>query len=182
MRKRKYNGIVVLGNESLFGEHKLGNVLYLVAAPEAGFDLGKRLYGLGYLSANWGINQENAAWFDSIKPAITPPNLVFAIVWNILYFFIAVSLFLAWQAGGGYHRKLLVYAYGTNLFFNFIWTYIFFEMRNPLLAFADIILVLASIILIMRVDEEISKEAFQLMVPYLIWILFAIIINYFVVV
>lgn len=118
-------------------------------------------------------------WYNSIRPAITPPNYVFPIVWNILFFLIAVSLFLAWtKAKNVKMKKKVALVFGINLALNVLWSVLYFGMHNPLLAFIDIILMIASVVWMMVVCWKVSKISSWLLSPYLIWISFASILNF----
>ncbi|MBU0666349.1 MAG: tryptophan-rich sensory protein, partial [Nanoarchaeota archaeon] len=86
-------------------------------------------------------------WYESIKPKLTPPNWVFPIVWNILFFLIALSLYFVWTAKNKEIKNKTFLFFGINLFLNALWSFLYFQMKNPLLAFFDIILIWISIIM-----------------------------------
>lgn len=109
-------------------------------------------------------------WYLDNRPSFTPPNWVFAPVWTVLYLLIAFSLYLSWIKTK--ERKKLIVIYGVNLFANVLWSYLFFELRNPLLAFLDLLVIFASIPVMMYISER-----KWLLVPYLLWVTFAGVLN-----
>jgi translocator protein len=121
---------------------------------------------------------QTSSWYDSIRPAITPPGYVFPIVWSILYLMIAVALYFSWKSAGRADKRAVALTYGINLLANALWTLFFFGMKNPALAMADIVIIWFSILAMMQVSKKIDKRAFYLLVPYLLWVSFASILNY----
>jgi len=118
-------------------------------------------------------------WYESIKPAITPPNYVFPIVWTILFILIALSLYFAWiKARKEEEKNIVVLVFTGNLFLNIIWSFLFFTLKNPLYAFYHIFLLEFSIILMIVALWKIEKKAAYLLIPYLLWVSFAMILNY----
>jgi len=132
--------------------------------------------GLGsiFTSQNTGSD-----WYNSIKPTITPPNIVFPIAWSILFFLIALSLYFC-RIGSKNKNETssIAIVFGVNFMLNIIWSILYFGMKNPRLAFFDIILLLASIVSILLLSWKISKKSFWLLMPYFIWVCFASILNY----
>jgi tryptophan-rich sensory protein len=137
------------------------------------------VYGFAMVGGLFTSGSVNSEWYNSIKPDITPPNWIFPIVWNILFFLIGVSLFLAWtKAKNAKIKKKVAWAFGTNLFLNILWSVFYFEMQNPFLAFVDIIFLIASIIWMANICFKINKNGGWLLLPYLVWVCFASLLNY----
>jgi translocator protein len=123
----------------------------------------------------------NSLWYNLIKPTITPPNFVFPIVWSLLFFLIAVSLYLALTSTKDkLIRKKIGIVFGINLLLNALWSFLFFELRNPAFAFYEIILFEISIFAIMAVLWKVNKISVWLIVPYSLWVGFASILNYLI--
>jgi len=118
------------------------------------------------------------SWYESIKPSITPPSFVFPIVWNILFFLIALSLYFAWTNSKKLDKKKLILIFGINLILNAFWSFLYFKMQNPLYAFFDLILIWISILGMIFVTYKINKKSSYLLVPYLLWVSFAGILNW----
>ena len=101
------------------------------------------------------------------KPPLSPPSIVFPIVWTILYLLLGYSSYRVRE------DKDSLKLFYTNLFINGIWTLVFFNMQNYLQGF---VLVLAMIILqvfILIRFKKVDELAFKLNIPYLIWLFFA---------
>ncbi len=131
---------------------------------------------LGNIFTTGGVKSD---WYLSVKPSITPPDLVFPVVWGILFFLIALSLYFAWTNCSQAQRPEVTLVFGANFALNVLWSFLFFKLRNPLLAFAEIILLLLSILAMILFTHKIDKKASYLLVPYFAWGAFASVLNYF---
>ena len=115
------------------------------------------------------------SWYLSLnKSELNPPSYVFGLVWPILYIFMMVSAFLA-------HKKIFS-LFIVQLFFNAIWSWLFFRFQMPLVALLDIYLLIVINIYILNLMYKESKLAFFLFVPYVLWISFASYLNLFIVI
>ncbi|MBN2250633.1 MAG: tryptophan-rich sensory protein [Candidatus Altiarchaeota archaeon] len=119
-------------------------------------------------------------WYASInKPELSPPNWVFAPVWSTLYVLMGVSAYLVWKKGlGSRGVKTALLAFVIQLALNAAWSFIFFGMRNPFLAFVEIIALWVSIAATILLFYRISRPASYLLVPYIVWVSFAAYLNY----
>ena len=119
-------------------------------------------------------------WYAGInKPAFNPPNWIFGPVWTILFILMGIALYLVWTK----KKKGKIGAYflfGTQLFFNLLWSYLFFKIHSPILALVDIVVLWYLILQIIIAFKKINKTAGNLLIPYLLWISFASILNFFV--
>ncbi|MDD5012632.1 MAG: tryptophan-rich sensory protein [Candidatus Nanoarchaeia archaeon] len=123
----------------------------------------------------------NSAWYESIRLPITPPNWVFPVVWNILFFLIALSLYFALSSIKNKKLQLnLKIVFGINLLLNALWSFIFFSLQSPTLAFFELIIFWFSITIMIYTTWEINKKSSLLLIPYLLWVNFAGILNYFI--
>ena len=121
----------------------------------------------------------DSEWYESIKPSITPPSWVFPIVWNILFFLIALSLYFALTNSKTQKLKTKIYfVFSINFLLNITWSVFYFGMKNPLFAFIDLIFLWFSIIAMILVTYKIDKKASYLLIPYLLWVSFAGVLNY----
>jgi len=122
-------------------------------------------------------------WYEGIRPAITPPDFVFPIVWTILYAFIAVSIYLAWNDAGTSKRRWTVgLLFVLNLLANAAWTPLFFGLRMPALALADLVIVWITAIVLAVYLWPVNKGASALLWPYVAWAAFAGVINFMIVI
>lgn len=118
------------------------------------------------------------SWYDSVKPSITPQNWVFPVVWTVLFYLIAVSLYYAWLNSDNKEKKKIKLYFGINFILNITWSILFFTLHNPAYAFIIIILLLISIIQLIIFNWKIRKEASYFLIPYLLWVGFASVLNY----
>ena len=118
-------------------------------------------------------------WYMSINKAPwNPPSWVFGPVWTILYIMIAVSGWLVYNSDAPRRKKrTALIVYGFQLFFNLIWTFFFFTLKNPILGAIDIIVLLIVIAINIRVFLPLSRAAAYLLIPYFIWVLYATTLN-----
>lgn len=116
-------------------------------------------------------------WYNSVRPAITPPNWVFPVVWTTLYIMIALSIYFAFTNAKKSQKKTLYFLFGANLIFNLLWSWLFFGLHLPILSMADIILMWITIISLIFYNYRISKLSSWLLVPYFLWVSFASILN-----
>jgi len=122
----------------------------------------------------------NSSWYNSIRVSLVPPNWVFPVVWNILFFLIALSLFYAWTSGKKESRKRVAIVFGINLFLNALWSLLFFSLKKTNLAFFELIVLWVSILFMIFTTRKINKKSAWLLVPYLLWLTFAGILNYLI--
>jgi tryptophan-rich sensory protein len=122
-------------------------------------------------------------WYQTIeKPWFTPPNWLFGPAWTTLYILMGVSLYVVWRKtttdrSKRSTRSAAFAAFGTQLGLNALWSFLFFGLRSPQLAFAEIVILLASIIVTIIIFQKISKLASILLLPYAAWVAFASTLN-----
>jgi len=134
--------------------------------------------GVGFLSGF--LSMTSASDYKNFnKPPFSPPGWVFPVVWTILFFLMAVAAYRIWMKGksGGDVKKALV-LYGTQLFFNFLWSIIFFRFRLYAIAFLELLVLLVFILLTTFEFFRIDKASGYLMIPYIAWVSFAGVLNY----
>lgn len=119
-------------------------------------------------------------WYaDLAKPALNPPSFVFGPVWTVLYALMGIAAFLVWKKSkGNKSAKPALIIFGIQLALNAAWSIIFFGMQSPGLALVDIILMWIAIIATIFAFNKISRTAALLLLPYLLWVSFAMYLNY----
>lgn len=116
-------------------------------------------------------------WYANLnKPFFSPPNSVFGPVWTVLYFLMGVSLYLIWTSKNKLKRSALKIFF-IQLTLNALWSIIFFGLKNPLLAFIDIVALWITISLTIKHFYKISKPASYFLIPYILWVSFATLLN-----
>jgi len=117
-------------------------------------------------------------WYRNlVKASWNPPAWVFGPVWTILYVMIAVAGWLIFISKKSKLRKRALVFYSLQLFFNFLWSFLFFYFQNPLLGLIDIILLVVFIALTLRATWDLSRMAAYLLLPYFLWTLYALTLN-----
>ncbi|MBN2854524.1 tryptophan-rich sensory protein [Patescibacteria group bacterium] len=131
---------------------------------------------VGSLFTSTGPN----SWYNLIeKPAFNPPNWVFGPVWTLLYILMGISAFLIWRRG--LRKKevrfaLLIFIF--QLVLNLFWSFIFFGLENPGIAFTEIISLWFAILATILSFYQVNKVAAFLLIPYILWVSFAAFLNY----
>lgn len=118
-------------------------------------------------------------WYAGLnKPVFAPPNWLFGPVWTLLYFLMGVSFYLIWKQGfKKKSQKIARNIFLTQLALNFIWSPVFFGLRAPLLALLIIGAMWFAILLTIQKFYPLSKTAAYLLIPYLLWVSFATLLN-----
>ena len=119
-------------------------------------------------------------WYESLKkPFFSPPNWIFGPVWVSLYLLMGISLFLIWQRreNNPQAKKGLILFF-IQLILNAFWSVAFFGLRSPLLGLIDIVLLWIAILLTIKSFFGISKTAALLILPYILWVSFAVLLNF----
>ncbi len=123
-------------------------------------------------------------WYRTLnKPFFSPPNWVFGPVWTILYALMGVSLYLVRKKGikNKKTRTAILY-FMIQLTLNFLWSLIFFGLHSPVWAFVTIVFLWITILILMMKFYPLSKTAAYLLIPYIIWVSFASLLNLSIVV
>ena len=120
--------------------------------------------------------------FDSVKkPPLSPPGIMFPIVWTILYVMMGVSSDLIYKEKDNVNVKVevknLLIIYTVQLVFNFFWSIIFFKFAMYKFAFVWLLILWALVLLYIIKSYKINKVASYLMMPYLMWMTFAGYLN-----
>lgn len=120
------------------------------------------------------------AWYNTLsKPSFSPPAWVFGPAWTILYILMGISLFLVWtKKSEGDIKQSALYIFFAQLFLNAIWSPIFFGLQSPFTALIIITLLWLTIIININIFYKVSKTAALLLVPYLLWVSFATVLNF----
>ena len=134
--------------------------------------------GTAALGAAW-TNLSVGDWYVTLaKPSWIPPKWVFGPVWTTLYIGMAIAAWLVWRNKGLGEAWLPLLLFGVQLFLNAAWSALFFGMRNPGIAFADIVLLWFAILATIVAFRRVSNLAATLLVPYLAWVSFATALNW----
>lgn len=136
------------------------------------------VYLVAFVGSLFTSPNTSTDWYESIKPSITPPSFVFPIVWNVLFFLIALSLYFAWTNSKKKEKPILISIFAINFALNILWSIFYFGLKNPILSFVEIIILWISIWAMILITRKINKTSMWLLVPYLIWVAFAGVLNF----
>ena len=109
-------------------------------------------------------------------PALSPPSVVFPIVWTILYILMGISAYLIYSSNSQ-NKDRALRIYGVQLLLNFIWPIVFFNMQMYLLAFIILVVLWITVLVMIMSFYRISPLAAYLQIPYLLWLTFAGYLN-----
>lgn len=124
---------------------------------------------IGSLATAPAIN----TWYRYLhRPALSPPNWLFAPVWTTLYILMGISLYLAWR------RRARLTWFWLQLALNTTWSLVFFGLRSPGLALLNIAALWFSIAAAIKDFRRKSLPAAWLLIPYLAWVTFAAYLNF----
>jgi benzodiazapine receptor len=119
-------------------------------------------------------------WYPTlVKPSFNPPNWIFAPVWSMLYIMMGVAAGLVWNRID--HEKEVVknalIFFAVQLGLNALWSYLFFGLKNPMLAGVEIVILWLMIYETYTKFAKINSIAGYLFIPYLLWVSFAMVLN-----
>jgi len=147
-----------------------------------------------------------ATWYAGIaRPPLSPPNWVFGPVWTLLFALLGVALFLVWKSGwrvknpvlagkgrrawnpvserlwsGDWQKANIIALFSVQYVLNVLWSFLFFGLHLPGLAFFELLALLCSIVYVMVNFYRVSKAAAWLLLPYLLWVTFAGLLNFMI--
>lgn len=145
---------------------KIGKIILAIIIPLA----------VGGLSALITMNQMEL--FETVaKPPLAPPRWLFPVAWTILYILMGIASYLLYIADTEEGREALV-LYGVQLFFNFFWSIIFFNLEAYWFALIWLFIMWIIILLLLIKSRKVDERAFWLLLPYFIWTTFAFYLNF----
>ena len=132
----------------------------------------------GFLGSFSTMDSVNTWYADLSRQSFTPPDWAFGVVWPILYVMMGISAFMIWNKGLSSRQvKVALGLFILQLVLNGLWTPIFFGLHMIALALAEITLLWVAIIITILAFWRISRAAAYLLLPYILWVSFAIALN-----
>ena len=118
-------------------------------------------------------------WYQTLnKPSFNPPDWVFGPVWTTLYILMGISIWLVWKNEDSKTRTIAIKIFWFQLAFNVFWTYLFFGIKKIGLSFIEILFLSCLILINIIYFFKINKTASYLLIPYLVWVLYASLLTY----
>ena len=126
-----------------------------------------------------GLSTDIGTWYAGLRqPPWKPPDAWFGPAWTLIYALTAMAGVTAWRSTlSSRERDWLLIAFAFNAFLNVLWSLLFFRLRRPDWAFAEVVFFWSSIVLLMGVSWRMSRLAALLLLPYLLWVTFAALLN-----
>jgi benzodiazapine receptor len=119
-------------------------------------------------------------WYAALeKPFFTPPSWLFAPAWTALFILMGISFFLVWRKKGHPQFRTALVFFVVQFILNILWSAAFFGLRAPLLGLIEIVVLWIAILLTIIYFFKVSRLAGALLVPYLLWVSFASLLNYY---
>ena len=132
-----------------------------------------------FLPGIFGGRFAPGSWYQGLaKPALTPPGWAFPVAWTVLYMMMGISLFLVLRTTRPSIPKIALSAFALQLLFNGLWSWIFFGLQRPGLAFAEILVLWLAIVVSAVQFWKIRRAAGLLLLPYIGWVSFAAWLNF----
>jgi tryptophan-rich sensory protein len=122
-------------------------------------------------------------WYQGLKePSWRPPDEAFGVIWTVIFSLAAVSASFAWRdTADARRRQLIVGLFAANGFLNVLWSMVFFRLKRPDFAMIEVGALWLSLLVLVIVTARTSKRASALLLPYLVWVAIAAVLNYEVV-
>ena len=132
--------------------------------------------GLGGLATMSSVT----SWYPTLnKPGFTPPNAVFGPAWSLLYVLMAISAWRVWRRPGpGNARRTALGLWSLQLALNFAWSFLFFGLRAPAVALAEILVLVVALAATLVASWRVDRIAGLLLAPYLAWVGFATLLTF----
>ena len=140
--------------------------------------------GVGFLSSTISkllLKMDISEFYSQlIKPSFAPPANIFPIVWTIIFVLMGVSYYLI-SKNDKKDPKVndAIFYYYLQLGLNFLWSILFFGLDLRFTSIFNILILIVVLIMIFKF-YKIDKRAAFLNIPYLLWLIFALFLNYFI--
>ena len=121
-------------------------------------------------------------WYTTLQlPSFAPPGWFIGIVWITLYTLMGISLYLVWDKGlRNKQVKNSLSVFGIQLILNALWSILFFGLRSPLLGLIEIVFLWIAIAVTILKFYRVSRTAALLLLPYIIWVSVALMLNFYI--
>jgi len=121
-------------------------------------------------------------WYTTLeKPSFNPPDWIFTPVWITLFTLMGIALFLVWKKGlekPGVKTAMMIF--GIQLLLNAFWSVFFFGLQTPMYALIEILVLWVAIVWTITAFFNISRAASFLLMPYFLWVSFAMVLNFYI--
>ena len=115
---------------------------------------------------------------EIIKPLLSPPPILFPIVWTVLYALMGYGAAKIFISPASKERAMALRLFGLQLFFNFGWCFIFFSLQYFGMAFLWLLALIITVVGMIFFFRKIDRVVAYAQIPYLLWLLFATYLNF----
>ncbi|MBU2634408.1 MAG: tryptophan-rich sensory protein [Nanoarchaeota archaeon] len=129
----------------------------------------------GIIGSIFTVSSVGSWYLELNKPVFNPPSYLFGPVWIFLYFLMGLALYFVWVKKDVKNALILFF---VHLFLNSLWSVLFFGLKLVFVAFLEIILLWIFILLVMIKFYKFDKRSCYLLIPYILWVSFALILNF----
>ena len=137
---------------------------------------------LAFGASAWGsfvTNMYKEPWYSTItKPTFNPSDWVFAPVWITLYIAMSVAIWLIWINPKRVEK--IIYIYFIHLLVNGSWSIFFFGLHLILVSLILIVIIIFFVVWLIKLYYPINKLSSFLMIPYLMWLSYALVLNFYI--
>jgi benzodiazapine receptor len=136
---------------------------------------------LSYATAGiGGALTELGPWYFSLRhPDWKPPDVAFGVIWTTIFTLCAISAWLAWQAADTRTLRVrVIVLFGANAVLNIVWSALYFKLQRPDWALIEVVFLWLSIVALVVGLWRVSRGASGLLIPYLVWVSVAAVLNY----
>lgn len=122
-------------------------------------------------------------WYENLKkPALNPPNWLFAPAWTFIYGLAVAAAVVGWRsARSANDRTLIIVLFAVNAAFNIGWSALFFTLKRPDWALVEVALLWGSVLALVLFFRRFSPPSAYVLLPYLAWVGFAAYLNFAIV-
>ena len=132
----------------------------------------------GIIGVMFSPDGASDVWYNAlVKPAVMPAGWVFAVVWPILYLILGIALYLIIVDRTRYSKSMSYWAFGAHVVLNALWSYLFFGVNLMAAALVVLIALIGVTVWMMTTFRPISRPAYYMVWPYLLWLVFALYLN-----
>lgn len=127
------------------------------------------------MAVGFSVSDGFSSWYLHLyKPIFTAPSWIYGPIWSILYILIGIALGRIYKL----NSKNLLLLFASHFILNLAWPILFFHFHRVDIALVDITLILASLVMLILGCKRHSAKIVFILIPYLLWIYFAWILNY----
>ena len=133
--------------------------------------------GIGALGASVTATSVDTWYAGLVKPSFNPPDEVFGPVWTVLYILMGVAAWRVWRSADRDTTRGPLTLFALQLAINLGWTVVFFGLQKIASAVATIVVLDVAVLVTMLAFRSVDRLAALLMLPYVVWVAFATVLN-----